>query len=116
MAVRTYRLTVDGELTERAVQAFDGMTLTREDGRTVLTGLVRDQAELQGHLQRVSDLGLTLLGATPVADEAQSTTRNDASANAAVREQAKPNNSRAFRRARDGAAHDYWIGGTDGHR
>ena len=32
---------------------------------------MRDQAELQGHLQRVSDLGLTLLGATPVAEEAQ---------------------------------------------
>ena len=50
-----------------------GMTLTHEHGRTVLTGPVRDQAELQGHLQRVSDLGLTLLGATPVADEAQPT-------------------------------------------
>ena len=44
--------------------AFEGMTLTREDGRTVLTGPVRDQAELQGFLQRVSDLGLTLLEAT----------------------------------------------------
>ena len=41
--------------------AFDGMTLTREDGNTMLTGPVRDQAELQGFLQRVSDLGLTLL-------------------------------------------------------
>ena len=71
MPVRTYRLTVDGELNHRQLQAFEGMTLTHEHGRTVLTGPVRDQAELQGHLQRVSALGLTLLGATPVADEAQ---------------------------------------------
>ena len=40
---------------------FQGMTLTHVDGNTVLTGPIRDQAELQGLLQRVSDLGLTLL-------------------------------------------------------
>src|SRR6476659_7576980 len=82
MAVRTYRLTVDGELSDRAVQAFEGMTLTREGGRTVLIGPVRDQAELQGHLQRVSDLGLTLLGATPVTTEPVAATE-------ALREQAE---------------------------
>jgi len=36
------------------------MTLTRAEGATTLTGHVRDR-ELQGLLQRVSDLGLTLL-------------------------------------------------------
>jgi len=41
--------------------AFGGMTLARAEGTTTLTGPVRDQAELQGLLQRVSDLGLTLL-------------------------------------------------------
>jgi hypothetical protein len=40
------------------------MTLTRESGNTTLVGRVRDQAELQALLQRVSDLGLTLLTAT----------------------------------------------------
>ena len=82
MAVRTYRLTVDGELSDRAVEAFGGMTLTRERGRTILIGPVRDQAELQGHLQRVSDLGLTLLGATPVTSESGGAT-------AALREHAE---------------------------
>jgi hypothetical protein len=43
------------------VPAFEGMTLTRAGGTTTLSGHVRDQAELQGLLQRVSDLGLTLL-------------------------------------------------------
>ena len=41
--------------------AFGGMTLARAGGTTTLTGPVRDQSELQGLLQRVSDLGLTLL-------------------------------------------------------
>ena len=45
------------------------MTLTRERGNTVFTGPVRDQAELQGLLQRVSDLGLTLLSAIAVDEE-----------------------------------------------
>jgi hypothetical protein len=57
-----YRLIVEGELSDRI--AFEHMTLTHEDGNTVLTGPVRDQSELQGLLQRVSALGLTLLGVT----------------------------------------------------
>ena len=44
------------------------MTLTRAEGNTALTGTVRDQAELQGLLRRVSDLGLTLLEAKAIDD------------------------------------------------
>lgn len=43
---------------------FDGMSLSRQEGQTTLTGRVRDQSELQGLLQRVSDLGLTLVEVT----------------------------------------------------
>jgi hypothetical protein len=42
------------------------MVLTRAAGNTVLVGQMRDQAELQGLLQRLSSLGLTLLSATAV--------------------------------------------------
>ena len=66
---RVYRLTVEGELSDRMRPAFDGMTLTRERGNTVLSGLVRDQSELQGMLLRISDLGLTLLSAVAVEEE-----------------------------------------------
>jgi hypothetical protein len=59
---RRYRLIVEGELSDRI--AFERMTLTHEGGNTVLTGPVRDQSELQGLLQRVTALGLTLLGVT----------------------------------------------------
>ena len=66
MAPSAYRLVVQGELSDRVSQAFTGMSLRREGGTTVLVGLVRDQAELQSLLRRVSDLGLTLLSAAAV--------------------------------------------------
>ena len=53
-----YRLVVEGELSDSIEASFKGMTLTRREGTTVLDGPVRDQAELQGLLQRVSGLGL----------------------------------------------------------
>jgi hypothetical protein len=64
ITVREYTVIVEGELSDELSPTFAGMTLTREDGTTTLVGRVRDQAELQGLLQRVSDLGLTLLKAT----------------------------------------------------
>jgi hypothetical protein len=45
------------------------MTLTRAHGKTVLVGFVRDQAELHGILQRIFDLGLTLLSASTVDED-----------------------------------------------
>jgi hypothetical protein len=61
MPVRNYRLIVEGELSDYLEPTFHGMRLTRAEGNTELAGLVRDQAELQGLLQQVSALGLTLL-------------------------------------------------------
>jgi hypothetical protein len=72
MAGREYRLVVEGELSDRVQSAFEGMSLTRERGNTVLCGPVRDQAELQGILRRVSDLGLTLLSANAMDESAAS--------------------------------------------
>jgi hypothetical protein len=67
---RAYRLVVEGELSDSSSrQAFEGMTCAHDGGNTVLEGPVRDQAELQGLLQRVSDLGLTLLSATAIDDD-----------------------------------------------
>jgi hypothetical protein len=56
-----YRLELEGELIDRGAHGFDAVNLTYERGRTVLVGSVRDQAELQGLLQRVSSCGLTLV-------------------------------------------------------
>lgn len=64
-----YQLTVEGELSDRAAGVFEGMQPSLEGGRTVLTGYVSDQAALHGLLQRVSDLGLTLVSATVVDEQ-----------------------------------------------
>ena len=77
MEAREWRLTVEGELSDRAGQAFAGMALIHQSGNTVLVGPIRDQAELQGHLQRVTDLGLTLLDATVVDDAGTTQTGRD---------------------------------------
>ncbi len=60
-----YRIRIQGRLERRWSAWFDGMTLTRrDDGSTVLRGRVRDQAALHGLIQKVRDLGLTLLEVT----------------------------------------------------
>ena len=63
MADRTYRVLVEGELSDDVALSFPGMVLVRAAGTTTLTGPVRDQAELHGLLRRTSELGLTLLEA-----------------------------------------------------
>jgi len=71
MGAHTYRLEVQGELGDVAGWAFQGMTLRRHHGHTALVGFVRDQAELSGLLQRVWDLGLTLLSVNALDRESE---------------------------------------------
>lgn len=66
---REYRLVVEGELSDDVGGLFEGMTLTRQRGKTLLVGPVVDQAELQGLLQRVTDLGLSLISVTALDSE-----------------------------------------------
>jgi hypothetical protein len=61
MGPTIYQIVVRGELSQRYVPAFDGMTLTLGEGQTAITGPVIDQAHLHGLLDRVGDLGLELL-------------------------------------------------------
>ncbi|HSC51352.1 MAG TPA: hypothetical protein VLD16_13905 [Gaiellaceae bacterium] len=57
----TYQLVVRGELDERYGYLFEGMQMERTDGKTVLEGRVRDQAQLYGLIERIEELGLELL-------------------------------------------------------
>jgi LuxR family transcriptional regulator, maltose regulon positive regulatory protein len=66
MRSRTYRLEVEGELSDQAGWAFEGMRLRHVHGNTVLVGPVRDQAALHGLLRRFSDLGLTLVSVNAI--------------------------------------------------
>ena len=57
-----YEIRIRGHLADRWANWFEGLTLTRaENGDTLLTGPVVDQAALYGLLRKVRDLGLPLL-------------------------------------------------------
>ena len=57
----SYRLVVRGELDARFAYLFEGMQMERVTGTTVLTGPVRDQAQLHGFIERIEELGLELV-------------------------------------------------------
>jgi hypothetical protein len=62
-----YAIRIKGHLDDRWAAWFGGLTLTREDnGTTLLTGPVVDQAALHGWLRNVRDLGLPLLAVIQV--------------------------------------------------
>ena len=57
-----YEIRIKGHLEARWVNQFGDMTITlEEDGNTVLTGQVVDQAALYGLLKKVRDLGMPLV-------------------------------------------------------
>lgn len=60
-----YEIRIRGLLDDRWADWFEGLTITREDnGDTVLTGPVIDQAALHGLLRKVRDLGMPLISIT----------------------------------------------------
>ena len=57
-----YQIRIKGHLGRQWKERFDGMTITQEeDGNTLLTGPLVDQAALFGLLKKVRDLGLPLV-------------------------------------------------------
>ncbi len=67
MSPTIYEVRVAGHLSPQWADWFEGLTITLEDnGDTVLTGPVIDQAMLHGLLKRVRDLGLSLVSVSPV--------------------------------------------------
>jgi hypothetical protein len=57
-----YEIRIRGHLGDEWADWFGGMTITTEEnGETLLTGPVVDQAALHGLLKRVRDLGMPLL-------------------------------------------------------
>jgi hypothetical protein len=56
---------IKGQLDKTWVNRLYGLQVTHtSDGNTVLSGPVRDQAELRGILSRLADLGLELISVT----------------------------------------------------
>jgi hypothetical protein len=62
-----YEIRVRGHLDKRWGSWFEGLAITLEDnGETLLTGPVIDQAALHGWLRKVRDLGLPLVSVLQV--------------------------------------------------
>ena len=62
-----YEIRIKGHLDDKWADWFEGLTITLDDnGDTLLTGPVVDQAALHGLLRKVRDLGMPLLSVTRV--------------------------------------------------
>jgi hypothetical protein len=62
-----YQIRIKGHLGREWTDWFEGLTITlEEDGDTLLTGPVVDQAALHGLLKKMRDLGLPLVSISPI--------------------------------------------------
>jgi len=65
-----YEIRVKGHLDEVLTGWFEDMTVSNlEEGNALLSGLLPDQAALQGILKQISNLGLTLISVNAVSEE-----------------------------------------------
>jgi len=71
---RVYQIRIKGHLGRQWVHWFEGLTITlEENGDTLLTGPVTDQAALHGLLKKVRDLGMPLLSLNTIGTGPQDT-------------------------------------------
>lgn len=69
-----YQIRIKGHLNPNWLDWFEGLAITLEDdGNTLLTGLVVDQAALHGLLKKVRDMGMSLLSVNSVDSSPQDT-------------------------------------------
>ncbi|MBE2269764.1 MAG: hypothetical protein IAE80_16125 [Anaerolinea sp.] len=62
-----YEIRIKGHLDELRAETFAGLTITLEDnGETLLSGQVADQAALHGWLRKVRDLGIPLISVSRI--------------------------------------------------
>ena len=65
--MQVVEIRIKGQIDEHWSDWFEGLTITHTDqGETLLTGEVADQAALYGLLAKLRDLGLPLVSVEPV--------------------------------------------------
>ncbi len=65
-----YEIRLKGHLEARWANWFDGMSITlEENGNTLLSGPVADQAALHGLLKKVRDSGIPLVSVSPLEND-----------------------------------------------
>jgi hypothetical protein len=66
--LRQYQIAIQGHLHPRWSEWFDNLIITQEpDGTTTLRGPVADRAALYGLINKLRDMGLTLLSVEALA-------------------------------------------------
>lgn len=61
-----FKIRIKGQLDSQWTDWFEGLTITLDDnGDTLITGPVVDQAALHGLLKKVRDLGMPLISVCP---------------------------------------------------
>ena len=69
-----YHIKIKGHLQPCWQDWFDGLTIIQvDDGNTLLTGSVADQAALFGLLRKVRDLGMPLVSVRPLGPDPSNT-------------------------------------------
>ena len=72
----TYAIRCNGPASPRLIAAFEGKLVKPDDGGTLITGIVLDQAELYGLIDRVANLDRELLEVRRVGESRRVQARN----------------------------------------
>jgi hypothetical protein len=65
-----YQIRIKGHLDDTLASWFEDLTISnQENGEALLSGHIQDQAALHGILNRISNLGLTLISVNAVHEE-----------------------------------------------
>lgn len=73
-----YQFRIKGHLGQQWMNWFEGLAvaLEEEEGNTLLSGPVIDQAALHGILKKIRDLGMPLLSVNSIETDSQGTSDN----------------------------------------
>jgi hypothetical protein len=100
------QMRIEGHLDDQWTDWFGGMTITlEENGDTLLTGPVIDQAALFGLLKKVRDLGMTLVSVNRVEHSRADAPEGKPGASATCKKR---------RRENERAKHDAWCSRAGG--